>query len=316
MPSGSMIFPEGRTVTVRVPATSANLGPGFDTLGLALAFYDELTVTVRSDNAINITVSGEGSPESNSPVLTDGKNLVVRSIQRVFDQIGVSMPGLDIQARNTIPHSRGLGSSSAAIVSGVLAAQGLLSTEYSLSKQDMFPLAAELEGHPDNVAPALFGELTISWIEGTTPRCTRLEVHKKVAPLVFVPSFTLSTKHARSLQPITVPLEDAVFNVSRSSLLVAALTTNPELLFEATEDRLHQNYRAEAMPETQELIQILREHEHAAVVSGAGPTILVLCSDVSQRFEAKELVMKNQQTLWESRELDVDYAGALVEIQN
>jgi len=302
----------GRSVTVRVPATSANLGPGFDTLGLALGYYDELVVSVRPEAGAFVEVMGEGSADSAAPVSTDETNLVVQSIARGFAHAGVAMPGLLLKAHNTIPHSRGMGSSSAAIVSGLMAAKGLLEGIFSFDDETMLNLATEMEGHPDNVAPALFGGLTIAWTTEKGPRQKKLMVHRGVSPVVFVPSFTMSTKLARSLQPESVPHEDAIFNVSRSSLLVAALTQSPELLFEATEDKLHQDYRAEAMPQTNTLIKMLREHGFAAVVSGAGPSVLVLCSDPAQRLVAAELVAKHQETPWKPLMLAVDFKGATV----
>jgi homoserine kinase len=205
-----------------------------------------------------------------------------------------------------------MGSSSAAIVSGLMAAKGLLEGLCDFDEDILLRLATELEGHPDNVAPALFGGLTIAWTEWDGPRCKKLLVHRGVSPLVLVPSFTMSTKLARSLQPDNVPHEDAIFNVSRSSLLVAALTQSPELLFEATEDKLHQDYRAEAMPQTSTLIKVLRDQGFAAVVSGAGPSILVLCSDPAQRAEASALVASHEETPWKSLALAVDFAGAQI----
>ena len=297
----------GRTVTVRVPATSANLGPGFDTLGLALALYDELQVTA-TESGVQVDVHGVGEGE----VPTDETNLVVRSIKHAFDHYSIPMPGLHLVAKNSIPHGRGLGSSGAAIVSGIMAAKGLLEGVVDLDSNDLLTLATELEGHPDNVAPAIFGGLTIAWVTPEGPRAKKLIVHRGVSPVVLVPAATMSTALARSLQPESVPHADAVFNLSRSALLIAALIQSPELLPEATEDRLHQDYRASAMPETSELIQVLRSNGHAAVVSGAGPSILVLCSDPSQRVLAADLVETNTTNAWEALMLAVDFKGATV----
>jgi homoserine kinase len=173
-------------------------------------------------------------------------------------------------------------------------------------------LATEMEGHPDNVAPALFGGLTIAWMTPEGPKHKKLMVHRGVSPLVFVPEAKMSTALARSLQPESVPHEDAIFNVSRSALLIAALIQSPELLLAATEDRLHQDYRAAAMPETNSLITMLREHGLAAVVSGAGPSLLVLGSDPSQRLVAAELVARHAETQWQALMLAVDFKGATV----
>lgn len=295
-------------VLVKVPATSANLGPGFDTLGLALSLYDELDVEARSGTGVEVHVEGVGAGE----VPTDETNLVVRSIAATFEAVGQPVPGLVLRARNAIPHGRGLGSSAAAIVSGVMAAKGLLEGVVDLDADALLAVATDLEGHPDNVAPALFGGLTIAWMHGGRPSSKRLLVHRGVAPVVFVPESTLSTKLARSLQPASVPHEDATFNVSRSALLVAALVQSPELLHAATEDRLHQSYRASAMPETDALIRVLRDAGLAAVVSGAGPSLLVLGSDPGQRLFAADLVREHALSTWRPLMTAVDLRGATV----
>jgi homoserine kinase len=224
-----------RTVAVRVPATSANLGPGFDTLGLALSVYDEIEVTALPERGVEVIVHGEGAGD----VPTDASNLVISTIAYAFDAVGVPLPGLRLVARNAIPHGRGMGSSGAAVVSGLVAAKGLLAGRVEITDDDLLRMATDLEGHPDNVAPALFGGLTIAWLAPEGPQHKKLLVHRGVSPLVFVPGFTMSTKLARSLQPLHVPREDAVFNVSRSALLIAALTQSPELMLAATEDKLH-----------------------------------------------------------------------------
>ncbi len=302
-------IPVGRSVTVRVPATTANLGPGFDTLGLALALYDQLTVTVRDEPGAFVDVNGVGAGE----VPTDESNLVVRAIAHTFAAYDQELPGLHLEARNVIPHGRGLGSSGAAIVSGIMAAKGLLEGIVEIDSLGLLARATELEGHPDNVAPALFGGLTIAWVTPEGPQFKKLIVHRGVSPLVLVPQETMSTALARSLQPESVPHADAIFNVSRSTLLIAALIQSPELLLAATEDKLHQSYRASAMPETDRLIQALRAEGFPAVVSGAGPSILVLCSDPGQRLAAAELVAAQAATPWESLILAVDFKGATVE---
>ena len=311
MSAAGAMPPVGRSVIVRVPATTANLGPGFDTLGLALSLYDELVVTVRAAPGVHVEVLGVGAGE----VPVDERNLVVKTIAVVFDRYGLTLPGLDVAARNAIPHGRGLGSSGAAIVSGIMAAKGLLDGIVEISSDAVFALATELEGHPDNVAPALFGGLTIAWRTDAGPQAKKLMVHRGVAPLVLVPQQRLSTKVARSLQPRSVPHEDAIFNVSRSALLIAALIQSPELLLAATEDKLHQSYRAKAMPETDVLIRLLRQAGYPAVVSGAGPSILVLCSDPGQRGAAAELVARNAATPWQALMLAVDVKGATVMVQ-
>jgi homoserine kinase len=305
---GAAPIPRGLSVQVKVPATTANLGPGFDTLGLALSLYDELTVTVRDAPGASVDVHGVGAGE----VPTDDSNLVVSAIRHAFAAHGYELPGLDLVARNSIPHGRGLGSSGAAIVSGIMAAKGLLEGIVDIDSNSLLAMATELEGHPDNVAPALFGGLTIAWTTDGAPQHKKLMVHRGVSPLICVPEATMSTALARSLRPVSVPHEDAIFNVSRSALLIAALIQSPELLLAATEDRLHQSYRAAAMPDTDLLIGELRSHGLAAVVSGAGPSILVLCSDPAQRLEAAALVARHAGAHWHSLMLAVDFKGATV----
>jgi homoserine kinase len=303
--------PAGRSVVVEVPATTANLGPGFDTLGLALSVYDVLTVTASDVPGVRVDVHGVGAGE----VPTDETNLVARAILRVFDEVGEEAPGLDLIARNTIPHGRGLGSSGAAVVSGIVAAKGLLDGIVELESDRLLDIATSMEGHPDNVAPALFGGLTIAWTGPNGPQHKRLLPHRSVSPLLLVPEQTMSTALARSLQPTSVPHADAIFNVSRSTLLIAALIQSPELLSTATEDRLHQSYRASAMPETDRMITLLRDAGHAAVVSGAGPSILVLASDPSQRLAAAELVARSAAQRWTALLPAVDIKGATLGLQ-
>ncbi|MFT4122829.1 MAG: homoserine kinase [Microbacteriaceae bacterium] len=310
-PGAAGALPVGLSVAVKVPATTANLGPGLDTLGLALALYDELEVTVRAEPGAHVEVHGVGE----GSVEVDESNLVVRSIAATFAACGQPVPGLDLVARNAIPHGRGLGSSGAAIVAGVMAAKGLLEGVVDIDAEGLLAVATELEGHPDNVAPALFGGLTIAWMTPEGPAAKKLIVHRGVSPLVLVPAATMSTKLARSLSPESVPHEDAIFNVSRSALLVAALTQSPELLLAATEDRLHQSYRASAMVDTDALIRLLRGHGLAAVLSGAGPSVLVLASDPAERQLAVELVESESATPWQALMLAVDFRGATVTVR-
>ena len=298
----------GRSVSVRVPATSANLGPGFDTLGLALSVYDELEVTALEEGRLEIEVEGAGAAQ----VPRDASHLVVRAIAYAFAAAGRTVPGLALRATNVIPHGRGMGSSGAAVVSGLLAAKGLLAGDVDLGPDTLLRLATELEGHPDNVAPALFGGLTIAWVDENGPQHKKLLVHRGVSPIVFVPEFTMSTSVARGLQPAQFSREDAVFNVSRSALLIAALTQSPELLMAATEDKLHQSYRASAMPETDRLVQALRRAGFAAVVSGAGPSVLVLADGPGRRLEAAEVAAAHADTPWEALMLAVDFKGGTV----
>ncbi|MET1133281.1 MAG: homoserine kinase [Aeromicrobium sp.] len=255
-------------VTVRVPATSANLGPGFDSLGMALSWYDEVTAEVTT-SGLTFDIEGEGADE----VPRDETHLLYRAMDAAFDLLGEKPLGLHLTCRNTIPHGRGLGSSAAAIAAGVVLARALVvGGDDRIDDASLFGLATDLEGHPDNVAPALFGGFTISWIEGAAAETLRLDVEADVT--VFVPPEPVATSVARGLLPEQVPHGDASFNAGRTALLVAALTSAPERLISATEDRLHQPYRAEAMPDSYKLVRQLRVEGVPAVISGAGPTVL------------------------------------------
>jgi len=289
-------------VRVRVPATSANLGPGFDALGLALALHDELTAEVV-DAGLAIDVEGAGAEE----VPRDESHLVVRAMRHAFSELGIEPNGIRLHCRNAIPHSRGLGSSAAAIVGGLLLARALVTdgTE-RLPDGAALALAANLEGHPDNVAPCLFGGLTIAWLQDGAARAVRRDVDPAIVPVVLVPPFTASTELARGLLPDAVPHADAAFVAGRAALLVAAMTGTPQALFDATEDRLHQSYRSSAMPEAYDLVKRLRGAGQPAVISGAGPTVLVLARGAAEAQAAAEQAPDG----WEGRVLAVDLPGA------
>jgi len=259
-------------VRVRVPATSANLGPGFDTFGLALGLYDDVVVRV-TDGGLHVDIVGEGA----ASLARDEGHLVVRALRAGFETLGGQPRGLEIVCANRVPHGRGLGSSAAAIVSGIVAARALTvgGTE-RLDDDGLLGLATEIEGHPDNVAACLHGGFTLAWTSGARPHVLRLDPSPDVVPLLFIPSSELSTEKARGLLPSSVPHADAAANSARAALLVAALTRRPDLLLVATEDRLHQDYRAPAMPGSHDLVRRLRAHGVPAVVSGAGPTVLAL----------------------------------------
>ncbi len=269
----------GEAVTVRVPATSANLGPGFDSFGLALARYDEVTARA-TDSGLLVEVVGVGVGE----VPLTHEHLVVRAIAAVFELAGHPLPGLHLRCVNCIPHGGGLGSSAAAIVAGVLLGRELLSGSAVdpplLTDQDLFALATRMERHPDNVAPALFGGLTLSYLGADgRPVAARPAVHPDVKVVVFSAHRASSTEHSRRLLPATVPHADASANAAAAGLLVHALTTDPSFLLPATADRLHQQYRASAMPESAALVAELRAAGIAAVISGAGPSVIALSAE-------------------------------------
>jgi homoserine kinase len=264
-----MPFVEG-PVRVSVPATSANLGPGFDALGLALSLRDELVAEVV-DEGLTIEVVGAGADD----VPRDESHLVVRAMREAFDLMGAQPPGLRLECHNLIPHGRGLGSSSAAIVAGLTLARALVAGgQLLLSDEALFELAAGIEGHPDNVAPALYGGFVISGREDGRWYAVRAGVDPRVTVVVFVPPSPVRTDVARGLLPDSVPHADAAANAGRAALLVAALGSQPEHLLAATRDWLHQSQREPAMPETLALVRSLRADGVPAVVSGAGPTVL------------------------------------------
>jgi homoserine kinase len=260
------------SVTVTVPATSANLGPGFDSLGLALDLTDEVTARI-TDGGFEVAVVGEGAGEvPNGP-----EHLVVATMLTTFAELGAPAPaGLALSCHNRIPHARGLGSSSAAIVAGILLARALIENRPGFDDAAVLRLAARLEGHPDNVAACLLGGATIAWTGGNGAQAVAVPVSPQLQPGVFIPPSHGLTAHARAALPASVPHADAAFNAARCALLVHALAHRPDLLVEATEDRLHQGYRAAGAPETAELVARLRAAGVPAVVSGAGPSVLVL----------------------------------------
>jgi homoserine kinase len=260
-------------VTVRVPATSANLGPGFDAFGLALSRFDEVTAEVI-DSGLSIHAEGEGAGD----VSRDETHLIIRSMRAAFERLGDQPSGLRLACVNRIPHGRGLGSSAAAIVAGVELARSLAPRgRERLDDAQALVLAGQLEGHPDNVAACLLGGLTVAWTEKGQTKAVRLPTSGFV-PVAFIPGGQSSTETARAALPALVPHVDAAFNASRAALLVLAMTGRPDLLMTATEDRLHQDYRAPSMAPTARLVAALRDAGVPAVVSGAGSTVLALAA--------------------------------------
>ncbi len=258
-------------VRVRVPATSANLGPGFDALGLALGVWDEVTVRAITGQT-RVSVEGEGNGD-----VPDGEDhLVVRALRLGLETAGAPQAGLDLTCRNAIPHGRGMGSSAAAVVAGLIAARGLISDPEALDESVLLALATEFEGHPDNAAPALFGGATVAWEDADGPHAAAIPLAPEVRPSVLVPADSLATRSARQVLPERVPHRDAARNAGRAALLVLALSGRTDLLLAATEDRIHQGYRSEVMPATTEAVRALREAGWPAVISGAGPSVLVL----------------------------------------
>lgn len=293
-------------VQVRVPATSANLGPGFDTLGLALGVHDVVEVDADLSPAsagpsLDVYVEGVGADE----VPKNEKNLVVRTVLESLRGLGFEPARLAVRCRNTIPHGGGMGSSAAAIVAGVLAARTLAGAE--VTRESVVAEAARLEGHPDNVAPCVLGGFTIAWTAATgVAHAVRQDVHPSVQPVVCIPPVSVATSTARGLLPAAVAHGDAAYTAARAALLVEAVTRRPEYLFDATDERLHQVHRRSAMPDTWELLTALREQGLPAVVSGAGPSVLVLA-----RGDEADVVPALARG-WDVRALTVDAAGATI----
>ncbi len=266
----------GTKVTVHVPASSANLGPGYDTLGIALSLYDTVEVEVTR-SGLEVEIFGEGADE----LPRDGSHLVVKAIRSALKAADVEVSGLRVVCTNNIPQSRGLGSSASAAVAGVAAGNGLAG--FPLSEEQVVQLSSAFEGHPDNAAASVLGNAVVSWttvpVDGRSLpeyRAATLDVHPSIKATALVPDFHASTQAVRRVLPSHVTHADAAFNVSRTAVNVAALTTYPDLLWEGTRDRLHQPYRADVLPVTAEWVNRLRNRGYAAYLSGAGPTVMVL----------------------------------------
>ena len=307
---------QGSSVRVRVPASSANIGPGFDSIGLALGIWDEYVVTVTAEPALIIDVEGEGAEE----LPCDERHLVHRSMLRAWEQLQVQTPaGLHLCCRNAVPQGRGLGSSATSIVAGIVAAQGLCDiatgregVDGSFDHTFTNNLAAAIEGHPDNASASVFGGMTLSWVDDLDPalvHSVQLEVTGDVIPLLFVPATQLPTAIARAALPDQIPLGLAALNSARVGLLVEAVTRRPELLLAATREWLHQEQRRASFPDSMTLLDALRGKGHAAVISGAGPSVLVLTT-MAQIEDARALA---DQSVWQVLEPGMPVTGASLE---
>ncbi len=289
----------GRAVRVRVPASSANLGPGFDSIGMALGVYDEYVAVVRTEPGLRIDIDGD--PQG---VPGDERHLVYATMRRAWSELGVPTPeGLTLHCANTIRQGRGMGSSAAAIVAGVAAAHGLAAAQWTawenapgaadtlvdLDLETVNDLAGRLEGHPDNASASVYGGATISWLDEPGPpgdertvgrvHSEAIPLHPDIEPLVAVPQVQLPTATARAVLPAQVPHPEAALNSARAGLLVLALSAQPRLLLPATREWLHQEQRRSSLGGAMEVVDELRCAGHAAVISGAGPSVLVLTAD-------------------------------------
>jgi len=295
-------------IQVQVPATSANLGPGFDCFGIALDMHDRYIAQILDETTLDIDITGESASE----LPRDAKHLLVKAMYKGFDFLGGRPKGLAIRALNVIPHGRGLGSSAAAIVGGLVLARALVLTgTEKMPDEVLLTLAAEMEGHPDNVAAALYGGATMAWMEKQygkeVAQSFTLGVDTRISAVAFIPTKQVATSKARKMLPESIPHRDAVNNSIHTALLTQALTLRPDLLLTATEDFLHQRYRQDAMPASFALVQKLRAAGVAAFISGAGPSVLVLHSGGAAESAELERVAGDA---FEAKSLDISPSGA------
>jgi homoserine kinase len=297
-------------IQVQVPATSANLGPGFDSFGLALAMHDRYVAQILDDAGLDIDVTGEGADE----VPRTDKNLLVKAMNKGFDFLGGKPKGIAVRALNVIPHGRGLGSSASAIVGGLSLARALVLTGIDkMSYEKLLQLATEMEGHPDNAAAALYGNAVVAWQEDQhgkeVAQAISLSVDTRIRAIAFIPPTAVATSKARKMLPESIPHGDAARNSANSALLVHALTLRPDLLFRATQDFLHQSYRQDAMPASFALLTKLRGAGVAAFISGAGPTVLAL--HTGNESDVAELI-RAAGTKFEAKSLEIARSGATI----
>ena len=290
-----------RVATVSVPATSANLGPGFDSIGLALDIRDSITARVV-ESGVTVRINGNGSDSLPS----DATHLIAKVILETAEDLGSPISGLEIECTNAMPQGRGLGSSASAIIAGLVLVRAL--TDADMTDEELLQRANVFEGHADNISACLLGGLTIAWWDAIDDvRAISLSVHRDVVAVVGVPNLELSTKKARGLLPSELPYADAVFNASRTALLVAALTTDPSLLLDATADRLHQEYRRAAYPESMAIVDALRASGIAGSISGAGPSVLALTT--AEGVELASQIMRDGG--FDPHEVGISRSGAL-----
>lgn len=325
MPRAEDLIPVGRSVRVRVPASSGNVGPGYDSLGLALGLYDDVRVT-RISQGLEFSLEGEGTEQ----VPRGPEHLILRAMAAAWEAAGVAWgepgPGLRLETVNRIPHSRGLGSSASAIVAGVCAADALLPDQLRLGQEQILQVCSRLEGHPDNVAPSLYGGLVVSWEEDGVFSSARIPADPRVTPVAAVPDYEVPTKVARGLIPAQVPHGQAAMTAGRAALLVHAVGQAPELLFPATRDGLHQQYRASALAPSAALLERLRAEGFPAIISGAGPTVLVLAESPERARDAQEAVraasedpqqrIEGRPVRWRTQTLAVDASGVMIETED
>lgn len=292
---------------VKVPATSANLGPGFDTMGLALNIYNRITVD-ETEKGLEII-----NHNSREYIPTNESNLIYKAVTRAFDEVGYSKRGLRITQRSSIPMTRGLGSSSACIVGGLLAGNAI--SGHGLSYERILELATEMEGHPDNAVPAMYGGFCISMMENRKIYHKSFKLPPRLEYATLIPDFYVQTKKSRGILPESVPLKDAAFNISRASWLTACLVSGKlDNLKIGAEDKIHQPYRKDYVPDMENIIKTAYSFgAKAAFLSGSGPTILALIEGNMQEFEKNiNMFFKENKLNWKCRTAKIDNVGAVV----
>ncbi|AVK50348.1 MULTISPECIES: homoserine kinase [Clostridium] len=292
-------------ITVRVPATSANMGPGFDTLGIALNLYNDFGFREIEDG-----LKFNGMPEE----FCNEENIIYKAMKYCFDKAGYKIKGLEIsEIKQDVPVSRGLGSSSTCIVGGLVGANEILGKKFS--EEELLEMAVEIEGHPDNVAPALLGGMVVAIVDENKTYYDKIDVKSGIRFVSIIPNFRLSTEEARKVLPKEISLKDGVYNVSRAALMVACFSSGKyELLRYACKDAFHQNYRSKLIPGFEEVYN--KSYELGALacyLSGAGPTIMAIIDEKDERFSNKlKEFLQIKGLEWNILELSLDNAGATI----
>ena len=294
-------------VKVRVPATSANMGPGFDSMGVALKLYNYITAE-ETEGGLSIEILDE----TKKFIPTDERNLVYKAMKAVYDEAGIHPKGVRLTLENHIPVTKGLGSSSAGIIGGMAAANALIGK--CIPENELLNIASKMEGHPDNVAPALLGGFTVNVMKSEEVRYVRSEVSAGLIFAAFVPEFTLQTKKSRSILPKIVSHKDAVYNTGHSTLLAASLITGKyENIRASIGDRLHQKYRSKLIPGMERIFDMCYEnHALGVYLSGAGPTIMAVIEAKNKGFfESVNSILKREMNGWRLHMLEPDNEGTV-----
>lgn len=293
-------------IKVKVPATTANMGPGFDSIGMALQIYN-IVYAEEIPSGLEIIIQ-EGSGE----IPTDESNLIYQTILKFYNIIGRPVPGIRLIQQDHIPHTRGLGSSAACIVAGLHIANAMSHSFFS--KEELVQIAAQLEGHPDNTTPAILGGMTIGAMDEKDMKYVKVKVAENIHFAVMIPDFTLSTELARSVIPKQISLKDGVFNSSRAALLAASMITGDfDNLPMAMQDRFHEPYRQKLIPNMSEIMEEARKHGAKGVfLSGAGPTLIAVIKNVVAFRKEMLDYFKTLENNWQVQMIQADQNGAQV----